>query len=90
MDLGRGEYRAAKQPVQDHQVIPDAAVEAAHRAICEDDLDDCLDWRGRCVKAAEAAAPHLMAEAWLEGRNSQPGVFAPNPYWTADGGGTGA
>ncbi|MDV2475131.1 hypothetical protein F8M49_21115 [Rhodococcus zopfii] len=24
-----------------------------HGAICETNLDDCLEWRGRCVKAAE-------------------------------------
>lgn len=29
-----------------------------------------------------AAGPHLKANAWLEGRNSQPERFAPNPYWT--------
>jgi hypothetical protein len=29
----------------------------------------------------EAAAPHLMAQAWLEGRNSQTDKFAANPYW---------
>jgi hypothetical protein len=43
--------------------IKDAAAEAVHASICEQSLDDCMDpdWRGRCVKAVEAAAPHLMA-----------------------------
>jgi hypothetical protein len=51
-------------------VIPEAAVEAAHAAICEDSLNDCLEWHGRCVKAVEAAAPHMLAEAWDEGEEA--------------------
>jgi hypothetical protein len=47
--------------------ISDEAVEAAHRAICEDDLEYCLDWRGKCVKAVEAAAPHMLAGFIREG-----------------------
>lgn len=46
--------------------IPYNAVQAAHAAICEQNFDDCLEWRGKCVKAVEAAAPHLMAKAWDE------------------------
>lgn len=42
--------------------ISDEAVEAAHRAICDDGLDECLEWRGKCVKAVEAAAPYLIAD----------------------------
>ena len=45
-------------------------MQAAHSAICEDNLDDCLEWRGRCVKAVEAAAPHMMAQAFEEGQKS--------------------
>lgn len=46
-------------------MIPVAAVQAAHAAICEQRLDDCLDpgWRGKCVKAVEAAAPHMLNQA---------------------------
>lgn len=42
--------------------VPAEAVQAAHAAICEQNLDDCLDpdWRGKCVKALEAAAPHML------------------------------
>jgi hypothetical protein len=49
--------------------VPVEAVKAAHSAICEQNLDDCLDpdWRGKCVKAVEAAAPYLRADAWDEG-----------------------
>lgn len=45
--------------------IPEEAVQRAHAAICEESLEDCLDpdWRGRCVKAVEAAAPFLRAKA---------------------------
>jgi hypothetical protein len=41
--------------------IPMEAVRAAHSVICEQNIDDCLDpdWRGKCVKAVEAAAPFL-------------------------------
>lgn len=64
--------------------ISDEAVEAAHRAICEDDLDECLEWRGKCVKALEAAAPHMIASGWDAGyaagvREEQPGRTK-NPY----------
>ena len=46
-------------------MIPDEAVRAAHAAICEQNIDDCLDpdWRGKCVKAVEAAAPYLLQDA---------------------------
>lgn len=43
-------------------MIPHEAVQAAHAAICEQNFDDCLEWRGRCVKAVEAAAPHMLAQ----------------------------
>lgn len=45
-------------------MIPQEAVQAAHSAICEQNLDDCLDpdWRGRCVKAVEAAAPYMPSD----------------------------
>jgi len=36
---------------------------AIHVAICEGSPQDCKDWRGRCVKVAEAARPILAAEA---------------------------
>lgn len=36
---------------------------AIHVAICEGSPEDCKDWRGRCVKAAEAVRPILAAEA---------------------------
>ena len=42
--------------------VPMEAVRAAHSVICEQNIDDCLDpdWRGKCVKAVEAAAPFLI------------------------------
>lgn len=39
----------------------DSATLAAHAAICEDSPEDCLEWEGRCIKAVEAAAPHIIA-----------------------------
>lgn len=43
-------------------MTPEKAVQAAHAAICEENFADCLEWRGKCVKAVEAAAPYLFAE----------------------------
>lgn len=39
------------------------AVKAVHGRICEESLSEHMDpkWPGRCVKAVQAAAPHLMA-----------------------------
>lgn len=53
-------------------MIPSKAIEAIHAAICEESFEDHMDpeWPGRCVKAAQAAAPHLMAEAWDRGEAS--------------------
>jgi len=57
-------------------VIPDSAVEAAARAFWEDGTnhswaDEDSGVRGECLAsmrtALEAAAPHLMAEAWESG-----------------------
>ena len=39
--------------------MSEAAVEAVHAAICEDNLDDCIDWRGPCVKAVKALSPYM-------------------------------
>ena len=41
--------------------IPTETITAAHAAICEQNIDECLDpdWRGKCVKAVEAAASIL-------------------------------
>lgn len=68
-------------------MIPEKAVQAAHAAICEQNIDDCLDpdWRGKCVKAVEAAAPYMMAAAWEEGRQAEEDApplhrAEPNPY----------
>ena len=41
--------------------IPDEAIEAAHRAICEDSYGECAEWHGKCVKAVEAAAPYVQS-----------------------------
>jgi len=41
----------------------DKAIEAVHRAICEDSYEECLEWSGRCVKAIEAAAPYILGDA---------------------------
>lgn len=60
-----------------------SAYEAAHAAICEQNIDDCLDpgWRGKCVKAVEAAAPYLQAAAWYEGCRKG---LSTNPGWEDD------
>jgi hypothetical protein len=44
------------------------AVEAVHSRICEESLAEHMDpqWPGRCVKAVQAAAPHLTAQAFRD------------------------
>ena len=44
-------------------MIPRKAIAAIHAAICEESLEDHMDpeWPGRCVKAAQAAYPHIAA-----------------------------
>lgn len=42
------------------------AEQAIHVAICEGSPEDCKDWRGRCVKAAEAVRPIIAAETLRE------------------------
>lgn len=64
--------------------IPAEAVEAAHRAICKDTYEECQEWRGKCVKAVEAAAPHILAQGWDEGfdygNGREPYAISDNPY----------
>ena len=43
-------------------IIEQAAL-AAHRRICEDSWEDCLEWDGKCVRAVEEAAPLIAAKA---------------------------
>jgi hypothetical protein len=59
--------------------IPDEAVEAAAQA-----LRDAFDWGvtdfdKQARAALEAAAPHMMAGAWDEGRETS-GPYPVNPY----------
>jgi hypothetical protein len=60
-------------------VIPEKAIQAAHAAICEQNIEDCLDpdWRGKCVKAVEAAAPHMLAAAFAYGWREGKGIPTP-------------
>jgi len=72
-------------------VIPDAAVEAAARAVFEQQYEPeewkLVVWQTRqrhlddARLALDAAAPHLMAQAWDEGKDVRrcDGV-PPNPY----------
>lgn len=64
-----GTFKYARCMSEDKNMISEEAVQAAHAAICEQNFDDCLEWRGRCVKAVEAAAPRIAEQAWDEGRN---------------------
>ncbi|MEO5317607.1 hypothetical protein PV761_03300 [Arthrobacter sp. CC3] len=61
------------------EVIPEAAVEAAAKAFREThDMGDAL------MNALEAAAPHMLADAWDEGEraafDSIDGANRTNPY----------
>jgi len=72
-------------------VIPDAAIEAAARIIHSQHETSPLDeWSAifqRQAKAnarlvLEAAAPHMLADAWADGATDGHlyGIQAPNPY----------
>ncbi len=47
----------------------DELIEAAHSAICETNLDHCIEWRGKCAKATDAILaagyrkPHTVTTA---------------------------
>lgn len=66
-------------------MIPEAAVEAA---VCAYGIDEGqpLEWeRKMIINILEAAAPHMLAEAWEEGGRAATGTYdtgypAPNPY----------
>lgn len=63
-------------------MIPDEAVEAIHAAICEESLEGHMDpgWPGRCVKAAQAAVPHLTQPAYDDGyRKACEDIIAAKP-----------
>ncbi|AUM18277.1 MULTISPECIES: hypothetical protein [Rhodococcus] len=34
--------------------IRNELIEVAHSVICETNLDDCIEWHGRCAKATDA------------------------------------
>jgi len=60
------------------QVIPDAAVEAAWRVSLRNDVT-----RADIQKILEAAAPHMLKQAWNEGHGAgqiDPYCLDGNPY----------
>lgn len=61
--------------------IPAQAVEAAHEQL---EAMGAYVSRDYVESALEAAAPFMLAEAWLAGRNSQVDKFIANPYWSQD------
>lgn len=49
-------YRAGnneRNTMSTNQQERDELAQVIHSRICEESLDDCLEWRGKCVKAAE-------------------------------------
>jgi len=74
-----------------NQVIQDAAVEAAAEAVYGGTLDGSIQrdaWLADFRKALEAAAPHMLAEAWEQGMQAMydttssewPPIPEQNPY----------
>jgi hypothetical protein len=71
-------------------MISDEAFKAANDAYTEALVDLRLREGGgfkvvsqqrRALRAAlEAAAPYMLRDAWLEGRNAPPDKYAPCPY----------
>jgi len=53
-------------------VIQARAIQAIHAAICDESFEDHMDpaWPGRCVKAAQAAYPHIAAAVLNEAAES--------------------
>jgi CO dehydrogenase/acetyl-CoA synthase delta subunit len=45
----------------DDPEIQERLILEAHRAICEDSYEECVEWRGRCVKSFEAMLSALKA-----------------------------
>ena len=66
-------------------MIPEAAVEAATDALQQfaliKDRDGLQAWDAYARAALEAAAPHMLAEAWARGNRAARG--RPNPYRSA-------
>jgi hypothetical protein len=57
--------------MSNNQVIPDEAVEAARRELakgCYQMSPNELPYADAARRALEAAAPHMLAAAWFEGR----------------------
>lgn len=53
---------ALNGPKDQYDCMDDVTL-AIHGAICEDSPHECVEWRGRCVKAAEAARVALLGGA---------------------------
>lgn len=70
-------------------MIPEAVIDAAvDRWMRDHDGGETSDGvrmavRERMKDALDLVMPHMMAQAWFEGRNSYPDALARNPYWTA-------
>jgi hypothetical protein len=66
--------------MSDNHVIPAEAVEAAHEQL---DAMGSYVPRKYLAAALEAAAPHMLAEAWAEGHSvgrTDEWSLEPNPY----------
>lgn len=53
---------AALDGPKDQYDCMDDVTLAIHGAICEDSPEECVEWRGRCVKAAEAARAAVLGD----------------------------
>jgi hypothetical protein len=50
---------ALNGPKDQYDCMDDVTI-AVHAAICEDSPEDCVEWRGACVKAVEAAREAIL------------------------------
>ena len=48
-------------PKDQYDCMDDVTI-AVHAAICEDSPEECVEWRGACVKAVEAARAAILGE----------------------------
>lgn len=53
-DTARAELTAALNGPNDQYGVMDDVTIAVHAALCEDSPEDCVAWRGACVRAVEA------------------------------------
>lgn len=61
--VSRRTLAAALDGPKDHYDCMDDATIAVHGAVCESSPEECVEWRGPCVRAMEAARAAILGSA---------------------------